>query len=432
MSLLRKGIIASSGSLVCAVLGMTGNVMLSRTLLPEGMGRYQLPLTAGMLAMTILSLGVGQSNIFLLNRHRIPIQQIMINSLWFSATGSLLLIIFTPSLLTVFAGYFGVLPMWTKIILGIDASSLFCFYLLRPILIAGLQIRRDTVAQIAQRASICLLIAIGIVCGIITVPIALSITCIGDLLALGMVVYYLREHIQLSTKFAWKIFRQTLVYGLKIFAANFVYIVNTSIGLLLLRYLIANDFAMVGNYGRAAALSGFVMLVPTAVGPLLYAKWSDAQTDQRGGQVALAMRLHLVLAGIIIPVLALFAPWFVRILYGIEFMPAAEALHILAFGVGLRCLFNVCHNLLTSDGHAHFTAYIYGISVVITGFCTWWLVPHYGIRGPALADVIASSFVLICGIIIMKVKYGFCITNMFLPNISDIKHFRTAISSTRR
>ena len=86
MSLLRKGILAGSGSIICAGIGVMTSMMLSRALLPEGMGRYQIPLTFGVLTVTIISLGIGNSNIFFLNKHRIEHRKIVMNSVSVSYT----------------------------------------------------------------------------------------------------------------------------------------------------------------------------------------------------------------------------------------------------------------------------------------------------------------------------------------------------------
>jgi O-antigen/teichoic acid export membrane protein len=426
MSVLRKGMIASGASVCCAGLGMLTNVFLSRALAPEGMGRYQLPLTAGVLAITLLSLGVGQANIYFLNRHKIAIPQITMNSIWYGMAGGCLLMAFIPTLLSLFEGYFGQLPLWAKVIFGVDAAALFVFHLLRPILVAGLQIKQDVLAQVTQKGLVLLIVAVGFFWGFLTVPIALSMTAAGDLLALGIVGYYLRDHIVWAVRFSGKVFRQTLVYGIKIFTANFVYVMNVSLGLLLLRYLMPDNFAAVGHYGRAVSLGGFVMLIPTAVGPLLYAKWSGLSGAQRKAEVALAMRLHLVMAGSVIAGLTLFGHWLILLLYGEDFLEAVAPLRTLAWGIGCRCLFSVCHNLLTSDGKAHITTYVYLVGVAITAVLTWVLVPRFGIEAPAIADAAAGGYVFGVALVILTRKYGCSIAELVVPRKADFGYLKAA------
>ncbi len=420
MSLLRKGILAGGGSVVGAISGLVANMCLSRALLPEGMGRYQIPFTAGVLIVTILSFGIGQSNIFFLNRHKIELKKIVMNSFWFSCFNMVLLIIILPSILSFFRGYFGDLTLWTRILFSIGLGSLLAFTLFRPILTAQLRIVQDISSQLFNRVSFLIFIVVGFLLNILTVEIALAAISVSYVASLLWVVWCIKSSIDFRISFSFGLFLNSLRYGLKIFAANFVYMVNISLGLMLLRYLLPNDFASIGHYSRAVSLGSLIMLIPTAVGPLLYAQWSDISALDRKKQVELAMRLHIMLALGIIVVIIIFAPLFITILYGKEFLPAVPVLRMLIFAIGFRCIFNVCHNLFTSDGFVHATTVIYGISMIVTATLTWLFVPKYGIMGPALADMISSLFVALAGLLILKLKYDLPLNRLLIIRVHDI------------
>lgn len=427
MSLLRKGILAGGGSVVCAGLGVLTSMMLSRALLPEGMGRYQLPLTTATLVITILGLGVGQSNIYFLNKHKIEPRQIVMNSIWFGLTGIVGLVILLPIIFTLFESYFGILPIWVKIFYSLGVSASFCFNLLRPILMAALQVRQSVQSQIINRATFLLIVFFCFVLNFSSVDFTLAALAISHITALAIVVYFLKDRIDFSVSFAWAVFGRVLKYGLHLLASNLVYVLNASIGLMLLRYLMPENFATIGFYGRAVALCGLITLIPYAAGPLLYSKWSNLSGDARRGQVEFAMRLHLALGFIIVSALALFGSWCVIILYSREFLPAVSPLRILAVGVGSRCVFSVCNNLLASDGRAHITACVMGSSVITIAVLTWILVPHYGINGAALADMIGGILVLATGLLILKRSEGIQMRHIIFLKRSDLKCLRNAL-----
>jgi len=427
MSLLRKGILAGSGSIISAVIGVLTSMMLSRALLPEGMGRYQVPLTFGILTMTVLSLGIGNSNIFFLNKHRIEHRQIVINSVWFAFAASLFLLLVIPIVFSCFRNYFGALQLSTRIIFSMGIAALLCFNLLRPILTADLKIRQEVAARITNRLAILIMVGFAFLLGYLSVDTALIATSLSHVAALILVIYFLKEHFDFKISFSWKLFKETLAYGLKLFAANFAYLVNVSLGLMLVRYLMPNNFSDAGYYGRAVAICGLIMLLPASVGPLLYARWSSLSGHSRKAQVELAMRLHFAAGAATVVALMVFGPWIIIILYGEAFLPAVPAMRVLSFGVALRCVFNVCSNLLASDGRPHITTYILILSIVVTASLTFVLVPHIGIIGAALADVIAWSLVLTIGLLLLIRIYGLELKNMLLIKKIDFQYLIYAI-----
>ena len=192
-----------------------------------------------------------------------------------------------------------------------------------------------------------------------------------------------------------------------------------------------SQIANVGYYGRAAAICALVMLLPTAVGPLLYAKWSGLSNEERKSQAELAMRLYLAMALAVVFGLVISARWLVLVLYTREFLPAVPPLRILAVGIALRCMFSVCNNVLASDGKAYVTACIMGLSVVAIAVLTVILVPYYGMNGAALADMIAGILVFGVGVFLLKCFYGLELKKMLLFRKDDFKYVLNAIRDKR-
>lgn len=412
---------------MCVGLGIATNMMLARSLLPEGMGRYQLPMTAGVLIVSILSLGIGQANIYFLNRHKIEPRKVVMNSIWTGLASVAVLIILTPVVFTVFANYFGVLPLWIKIVFSLGVCGSFNVTLLRPVLNAALQIRQAVCVQITQVVTILVIVTFCFTFDLISVNLALTAFAAGHVISLAILFYFIRDRIDFSVFFSWRLFLRILNYGLKLYVANIVYLLNASIGLMLLRYLMPDDFADVGYYGRAVAICRLLMLLPIAVGPLLYAKWAGLSGDERRLQVQLAMRLHLALGIITVCLVGLFGRWFILFLYGKEFLAALSALRILMIGTALMSMLSVCINLLASDGRAHVIAYMMTLGVIAQIVLTWILVPRLGINGVALANTAAGFLVFSIGVMILKQNYGIRMRRIIFVKKTDLKYLRNAL-----
>lgn len=432
MSLLRKGIFIGSGAVFRLGLGVLASMMLSRALLPEGMGRYQLPMAVSTFLVTLLGMGIGQANIFSLNKHKIAIKQIVTNSIWIGIVGGIALIVILPIGLTKFEGYFGVFPFWTKMSFSFGVCCLYCVNLFRPILIAEFKVRQAVAIDVIYNALILVSVAVCFIYDILTVNVALFLVALGYTGSLLMAIWFLRSELNFAYPFNFKVFRDEIAYGSKLLLANIVNVVNVSIGLILLRYLMPDDFADIGYYGRATSICALIMLMPVTMGPLLYAKWSGLSGEKRRRQAALAMRLYLAVGIIVALGVAVFARWLVLLLYGREFLPAVSPLRILVIGIAFRGIFGVCTNLLSSDGRAHVVAYILSLSVATTVALTCVLVPYYGINGAALAFMVASGLVFVLGVLMLKYSYGIQMRMMFLFKKDDFVYIWNAISKRKK
>jgi len=427
MSFLRKGLLATSSSILCVGLGVITTMMLARTLLPEGMGRYQLPINTVTLVVTLLSFGLGQSSIFFLNNRKVEVKQIMTNSVWVAIFTSVLLILTMPIVLSVFADYFGFMPMWVKLTLCLGMCGSYSAALFRPILIAHLRMREAVYMQVANSVFFLATVALCFLGRWLTVYLAICFFSVGSIIRALLGLWFLREHLTGAYSFDFGLFKDSFRYGLKLYSASILNIVNTLIGVMLLRYFMREDFTAVGYYGRATSLCRLAALLPMSLSPLLYAKWSGLSAEERRGQVEMVIRMFVIVGAIIIFGLAVFSHRLILFLYGESFLPAVPVLRILVIGLALRTVLSVCNQLLASDGRAQITAYLLGISVIVGVILTWALVPYYGINGAAIANVLASFTVFTIGLVIVKRLYNIRIGHMLFLKKSDFKYLLYAI-----
>ncbi|MBN2138259.1 MAG: polysaccharide biosynthesis C-terminal domain-containing protein [Sedimentisphaerales bacterium] len=427
MSLIRKGIFTGGSAIACAGLQVLASMMLARDLLPAGMGKFQLPQATCVLIVTFLCLGIGQANIYVINKLKTDPKQVVKNSLCVSFLGFVLLAVSLPLVLSVFEGYFGAFPLWTKVVFSIGIACSYGMALLRPILLAALQVRQVVAVDVVNKGAALLLVAIGYFAGWLTVNTALLIVAISFAVGLLVTLWFLRDRIDLRYRFSFSVLRAEFLYGLRLLLANVVNVVDVSIGLILLRYLIPDDFDGLGHYGRAISVCNLSLLIPLAVGPLLYAKWSSVSEEQRKSQVAMATRIYLLMALAIMVGLVFFARWAILILCGRAFLPAVPILQIMAVGIFLRCSFSMCNSLLASDGKAEVTAYVRGVSVIVIAAVTFLMVPRYGVAGAAWANTAGGLVVGLAYLAIFKMKYGFSIWSLVIVEKRDFVYMIDAV-----
>jgi O-antigen/teichoic acid export membrane protein len=427
MSFLRKGILVSVGQVFCILLTMTVGILFSRQLGPDGMGQYYLLRSTATIVLTVLSAGLGNANIYFLNNRRVPAVEIATNAIKAGAIQGILASVCLTAALLAFPEYFGYIsiPVAVLFALGVGASTV--MWTLRSIIVARLAARRMVSVDLTTPAV--LLIAGGALAlfGWLRPQVALVVLSLGFFAALGLVLLYVRQDIDLSRRFHWQLFRDVLIYGIKLASANLLFVLGGTITVMLLRYLRPGEFTEVGLYSRALAVCVLIGLVPRAFGPLLYAKWSGPAGETRSQQAETTARMitaYGVLAAVAVATLGKYVLW---LLYGPEFVPAQQALRLLAPAVAMTAVFQVYNNLLAGDGRVAITAYILVGTVVILSVVTWLSVPIWGIAGAALATVCGNAFTLIVSMAVCCRLYSLNPLSCLLLRRSDLAYVSQAL-----
>lgn len=245
--------------------------------------------------------------------------------------------------------------------------------------------------------------------------------------AFGLLLAYLAPLIQIRRPFEWRLLRQVVSYGLQLAALNLLQVLSASITVLLLRYLRQEQFAEIGLYTRAVAVCSLVSVVPVAIGPLLYAKWSGVRGTERTRQAEMAARLNLSYGIVMCALVALLGKYILWLMYGNEFIPATAALLPLAPALLFIPLFEVCNNLLAGDGRAATTVCVLAGTLVVVAVVTVLTVPTLGIRGAALAVLAGNAFTALTSLAICRKLYGLRVGHCLAVRPSDLRAVREAL-----
>ena len=427
MSFLRKGLLVSGGQVLAMAMSLLISVLYSRTLGPDGMGQFELFRSTSAIAMTLFTLGLGPAIIYCANSQQIPMPTMVTNvvkiALVLGGVGTGVMV----AVLLVFPAYFGHVSLIVVVGFSVGVSASMATALLRSVLVARLAARRMVTVTLARYVALLVgggVLAVG---GLMGPQAALIVLALSSLSALIVAVTFLRRHIDLRLPFQWGLLGRMLSYGLRLGTAGMLSILASQLTVMLLRYLRPDQFTDVGLYTRAVAICSLVSLVPTTIGPLLYAKWSGIGGTARDAQVEMATRMNVtygLAAAVGVVVLGEYLLW---VLYGAEFIAAVASLRILAPAVRFIAISSPCNNLLASDGRAAITAWMLAGTVVVVGTVSYLLIPPLGIRGAALAALCGNGFTALSGLAVCARLYGLNPARCLILRRSDLIYLRGAL-----
>jgi len=426
-SFLRKGILVSGGQVLGIGLGMFAGILYSRTLGPEGMGQVELFRSTAIIAGTIAAMGLGNASIYLLNNRKAPLAEVASNGLKIGMVLGSLLAVGLGIVFLANPKYFGQLALPAVVVFTLGIGAQLGTNMLRPLLVAQLAARRMVTVDLLNPVVLLAggLILLGI--GSVNPATALVVQGLSFYGTYALVLTYLHDSVSLRRPFDWKLLWNLCAYGMKLAAANILMVLSGNITVMLLRWLRGDQFADVGLYTRAVTIGSLITMVPMALGPLLYAKWSDATGLERTRQAEMAARMSCTYGIIMALFVAFFGKYVIWLMYGQEFLRAQEALTILAPAVAMLSLFNVCNNLLAGDGRALVTACILAGTVVIIASVTYLAAPAWGIRGVALAALCGNAFTALASFTVCHRYYHLNLLRCLFLNRSDLGYVLQAI-----
>lgn len=426
MNFVTKGFVNIFGQSLAAAISLLTGILLSRWLLPAGIGQYQLVITALLITGGITTLGVGQATIFYINRKKIDITVVATVAFKFSLVMGLANMLIVLALLC-YRPYFGEIPFWVILICGIQGMGLTLMATLYPVLIAPLEIKKYIIVRLIPSLVLLVLVILGILLGLININYAWVASSIAQISGVLTVLWFLRRWISLRMPFEWKLFKSLAAYGAKINLTYIVRVLNGEIGLLLLRYFSRGDFTEIGYFGRAVRLATILLLLSESLSPLLYSKWSSLENTPRRLQTERVSRVFWALLVLLIVALELLAGYLVAFLYGSAFLPAVPIMRIILIGVGARFLLSPLFSFFSSSGKPLLTSLVLSINLALMSVLMIFLVPTYMGIGAALAFTLSNLAGLAIAYTLSCLKFGVRLNQCVLINSDDLKYCAKAL-----
>lgn len=419
-----------------AVLGLLLSALLARGLGTNGKGIYELALVLPLVIQSVFNIGVTMSAAYYVARgdHDLvtATRGSITLSLWLSGGGLLV------GAALVRLGSAALFP-------GIPADLLYLSLLLLPLLY--LRLHLSAVFQGLQdfRAFGLVELTPPLVSIVLIVPLvfmwdggvagALLAAIVGNAAGLALAVLLLRRRIAapvplLALRLDRAYWRQIAGYGLKAQLNIIAVYLLLRVDVFLLNLWGPGGAASVGIYSIAVLLAERIWTFSTVTGQVILpriASW-EGDDDRRTQLSLLNARLTFWFGALILVALALLGEWFIVLLYGEAFRPAAQPLLWLLPGIALFNLARVLGPDVAGRGRVGINAAIATAAFAINLAANAALIPALGYNGAALAASLAYSFLGIASVVAFCRVSGARWWQIWLITGSDVALLRQALN----
>jgi O-antigen/teichoic acid export membrane protein len=416
--LIKNSLSVFGTRVILILISIVGSIIVARILGPANRGVMEILLLVPLLLVNFGNLGIGNANLYFTAKGICPSDKVNANSLSITLMlGGILFVIghswFNSYKETLFRGIPG-----GYIYLVLSAIPWLLFQKFTQYSFLGKE-------DVKTRNIIVLTPAIvNIVLTIILVVVVrldlfgvLAATLISNVIAGLLCYYFLSRESKVRLRFHFKLFLESVKFGLIPFLALLVMNLNYRADMFLVKYYL-NDTA-VGLYGLGVSIVEKIWLLPEAIGIVLFARVSRAGEGESSKLTPVICRLSILVSAIMGVMLFCSADYIVPVVYGKQFKDAVQPLLVLLPGVVAMTIFLVLNGHLTGQGKAKVTLYIFSGSLILNVGLNMILIPQFGISGAALASTVSYSLGAFClGIAFVRMnRIG--LTTIFVPKKED-------------
>jgi O-antigen/teichoic acid export membrane protein len=386
----------SSASLTLATrllaFGFSGatNVILARSLGPEGRGVYAVAVMVSAIISLLAQLGIGPANVYHLSKQLIDLDELIGHST------SLALLLGTLCFAIVF-GY--VLVTGSSKLLGVGstfvvvATAAVPFMLMTAFMQSLLQggqrfVHFNAVILIQYAAPTFTLIAMLLVFRDRTLGAVTSWTVSSAITAL-CATYTVVPLNRLSLRLRGVTLRSLLRFGLISYLGNVTSFVNYRFDVLIVNLF--SGARQVGLYSVGTSLAEVVWFITNAASVVLAPRVASSGADEADRITeAVARVVGLVTFGAAV-LLAVSAPFIVVLFFGQAFAESAWAVWLLLPGIVTFSVSRVLSMYLLGRNRLKVDLAAASVGLAVTLALDFALIPHFGFRGAAIASSIAYT-----------------------------------------
>jgi O-antigen/teichoic acid export membrane protein len=383
-SLFKGSAILSIGTVVARVLGIVFFLVLARVFTPENYGVVQYGITLGLL-IAVVTQPFSQhvmARFIGTYRHNEERLRSMLGSMWLvlMALSALTLLVTVPVLMWLDRFNIGIVVVF-------GGTTLFYTYwgLSRGFLAPT----RLTLAYLGSNL-VQLLLVVGLIYVLdIREPLlALSIYGLSYLLPLAVLQLawpfplhlrggVRREHLREVIRFSWPIWISHISYMLYI-----------SMPILMLEPFAGKE--AVGVYGVANTLTMAFLFIPTSIATVLMPKTAGLPRHQHLGLLKKTLSWSLLVNLVGLGIYTLLVEWFVRTVFGPEYLVDQSTYVILALAMIVLGSGGVITAVLVGGGRVWAETGGRVVAAVLTAGLCWYLIPLHGALGAAVAMLVGS------------------------------------------
>ncbi len=381
--IVRKLAAALGGQVGVFLLGFLSQIILARTLAPEGKGLFALVILVITVIFTFVHGSLGAANSHFTGRKREWEPAIIGNSflIAFLVGGSCLLLVYllSDSLLP------SMLPKVDSNLVKYTAISLPMLLLLEYT--ATIVMGQDRIARfsliIASRELIFVVyIALLLAFNKLNVHNALIAWIISSAFAAFYAAYSAWSGGRFSASLSIRVWISMIKFSVQAHLANLSTFLKMRADMLIMGYYL--DISEVGYYSIAMAVVMALWYLPASVAQVLipYISWRDSEAGDR--LTPRLCRITIFINTVASIMIGAFGWWGIKIIFGVKFLPAYPALLILLPGAVLFSLAKLLSGDLGGRGLPKYAMYISLFVMVVNIVMNMILIPKLHMAGAAL------------------------------------------------
>jgi len=393
-----------SSRIILIVLGLLGNVIITRSLGVENYGTYSLLLTLIAIATQFGNFGLHSANIYYVAQKKMFLGMLLKNSIWFS---------FFISLIVGFIIYF--LNYYYPNVLNIESDLLYLALLFIPIslmsllvknLLVGIgEIKLDNKLTVYTRVITILALVCVVTFYNLDVKNALVIFGLGLLLGLILVYSKLQKEITYRYKLSFKLLKKISKFGFKAYlSAIFAFLVLKSDLFFVNYYLTKTDL---GYYSLAVSFIDYIYILPVVIGTVLFQKLSSLKKNDE--KYNLMKKITFTFSGVycvFLVIVYFLSEYLITFLYGEQFSDSIILVKLLLIGIFFMGIETIQVQYLNTIGFPKEIIYYWMIALFINIAIILTFIEQYGLVAVAMSTVVSyfAIFLLISFNILKKKK----------------------------
>lgn len=372
-------------SILCGVLVV---ILLTRILGVDGFGLYYALLVIPLIVVSFTHLGIRGASIFMIGQKKYTDDEIVSSVLFILIFTGIIGIISSIGAYSLFYE-----PEYTIILVSLVVIII--PFRLGIIYIGGIFLGKDEIKE-ANRFEwainlINLLLAIVLVWYFKTGLLGAIISLTAANILVGFWALY-RVSIKFKIRLVYipAIVKQLLKLGIMFAFTFFVIQLNYRVDILLLEKL--STIHEVGIYSLGIHIAEQLWQIPFAISIVLFSRTANIkdQSLMTESTVSLA-RLSFVLIFVLSLIAILIAPYFIPLVFGIDFTASVEILQFILPGVIILVIFRVISGQLAGMGKPQLAVYVFLPALIINVILNFFLIPKYGGKGAAIASNISYT-----------------------------------------
>ena len=366
------------------------NIILARSLGPEGRGIYAVAVMASAILSLLLQVGLGPANVYHLSRRLIDLDELIghSTSLALLLGTSCFLIVLVAVLLTGSDQVLGIGARFVVVAAGALPFMLLTAFM-QSLLQGGQRFVHFNAVMLVQYAAptftlvIMLLLFRDRTLGAVTswtVSSAVTAVC-----ATYSVVPLTRLRLRLRRSTLRSLFR----FGLISYLGNVTSFVNYRFDVLIVNLF--SGARQVGLYAVGTSLAEVVWFITNAAAVVLAPRVASSSSEEADRITEAVARVVGLLTLGAAALLALFAPFIVVLFFGRDFAESAWAVWLLLPGIVIFSVSRILSMYLLGRNRLRIDLAAAAVGLLVTLVLDFVLIPHFGFRGAAAASSIAYT-----------------------------------------